>query len=178
MRRTAKILNFGIQYGMGIHAFSVSAGVSFDEAKRFIGEYKGDFIGLTAFLVNMKAQAHKKGYIETMWGRRRYLPELTSPNPGLRAAGERMAINMPIQGTAADIIKAAMVAIDKEISNKKDINMILQVHDELLFEIKKESVDKYTPLIKEIMEGVIDLGIPLIVDVKVGSNWGEMEAAK
>lgn len=178
MRRTAKILNFGIQYGMGIHSFSISAGVSLDEAKKFMGEYKSDFTGLTAFLINMKSQAYKKGYIETIWGRRRYLPELNSSNPGLRAAGERMAINMPIQGTAADIIKAAMIIIDKEISDKKDINMILQVHDELLFEVKKESVKKYISFIKKAMEKVMDLRPKLIVDVEIGPNWGEMEAVK
>ena len=175
MRRTAKILNFGVLYGMGARSFSAAAGVGQDEAQNFIEEYQADFAELTKFVEELKARAYSAGYAETVWGRRRLLPELASPNPGMRAAGERMAVNMPIQGTSADVIKSAMVGIDKEIAASKDIFMILQVHDELVFEVKKYKIDEYAPKIKKIMESVIELSVPLIVELETGPNWGQLE---
>lgn len=176
MRRKAKILNFGILYGMGASSFARSAGINRDQAADFIDEYHNDFPGLTKFIKELKEKAYSKGYSETLWGRRRYLPELTSGNPGLRAAGERMAINMPIQGTATgDIIKAAMVVIDKRFSKNEDIIMVLQVHDELVFEIKKEKVKEYTSFIKRAMEEVISLKVPIIVEIEAGPSWGELK---
>ncbi len=176
MRREAKTLNFGILYGMGARAFAQSSGVSFGEAQEFIHEYESDFAGLAKFMREMKEKARAHGYVETLWGRKRYMAELSSPNPGIRSAGERMAINMPIQGTAADIIKSAMVFLDNKIGNEKDIKMILQVHDELVFEVKKESAQKYAKIIKEGMENVVKLSVPIDAEVEVGDNWGELRA--
>ena len=176
MRREAKTLNFGILYGMGARAFSRSAGVSFSDAQEFIHEYESDFSGLAKFMREMREKAKAQGYVETMWGRKRHLPELSSQNPMLRSAGERMAINMPIQGTAADIIKSAMAGIQKRIGKEKDIKMILQVHDELVFEVKKESVKKYADVIREEMENAVKLSVPLDVEIETGENWGELRA--
>ena len=175
MRREAKTLNFGVLYGMGARAFSQSAGVSLGDAQEFIQEYESDFSGLAKFMREMREKAKSQGYMETLWGRKRFLNELNSPNPGIRSAGERMAINMPIQGTAADIIKSAMVLIDGKIGKEKDIKMILQVHDELVFEIKKESAQKYAKIIKEEMENAVKLSVPIDVGVEVGENWGELK---
>lgn len=174
MRREAKTLNFGILYGMGARAFAQSSGISFGDAQEFIHEYESDFAGLAKFMREMKEKARAQGYVETLWGRKRYMVELSSPNPGIRSAGERMAINMPIQGTAADIIKSAMVFLDNKIGKEKDIDMILQVHDELVFEVKKESAGKYAKIIKEGMENVVKLSVPIDVEVEVGDNWGSL----
>lgn len=175
MRRKAKVLNFGVLYGMGPRAFSQSAEIEFAEAKEFIERYQEDFSGLTTFLEETKEKAHEQGYVETVWGRKRFVPELRSKNPGLRAAGERMAINMPVQGTGADIIKAAMVTLDKEMRGADDAFMILQVHDELVFEIKRGAEETYVPMIRSHMMDVIDLAVPLEVDIAAGPNWGEMK---
>ncbi len=175
MRRQAKVLNFGVLYGMGPRAFSQAADIPFEQAKKFITAYKSEFEGLWTFLEETKARAYTQGYVETVWGRKRFLPELSSNNPGIQAAGERIAMNMPIQGTGADIIKAAMVEIDGHIRDNADVYMILQVHDELVFEVKRGVVDAYAPRIAERMTGVITLDVPLVVDVEVGPSWGEMK---
>ena len=122
-----------------------------------------------------KAQAHRDGFVQTLFGRKREIPEIKSTMPQLQAAGERMAINMPIQGTAADLIKMAMVKIYDEIKGNNDIRMLLQVHDELVFEIKKDLVPNITPKLKAIMENVHQFDVPIVVDVKVGDNWQEMK---
>lgn len=176
MRRTAKILNFGVLYGMGAASFAKAALIDRDRAGDFIDEYRADFAGLTKFLEELKEKAYAAGYAETIWGRRRPLPELASANPGIRAAGERMAINMPIQGTAADVIKAAMVKIDEKISGQRDVFLILQIHDELLFEVKKGQEEEWGREIKKIMEGVIDLVVPLEVNLEAGPSWGELKS--
>ncbi|MEK7628904.1 MAG: DNA polymerase [Patescibacteria group bacterium] len=174
MRREAKTLNFGVLYGMGPRAFSQSAGVSLSEAQEFIRGYEAGFSGLAKFIRDMKNKARAQGYVETLWGRKRFI-DLNSPNPMMRAAAEREAVNMPIQGTATgDIVKAAMVEIEKELGSKKDVKMILQVHDELVFEVKEESVDKYSKIIKNIMENIADIGVPLVAEVEVGKNWGDI----
>ncbi len=176
MRREAKALNFGILYGMGPKSFAQSTGMSLSEAKKFFEKYRQNFPSLIQFMEDMKRLGRSRGYVETMWGRRRYLDDLKSPNPMLRASAERMAINMPVQGTATgDVVKAAMVELDDKFLKNNDIKMILQVHDEIVFEVKKESVSKYVPIIRKIMEGVIDLPVPLEVEAEAGPNWGELE---
>ncbi len=176
MRSEAKALNFGIIYGMSVHGFAEATGVSREEARVFIEKYLLKFSGIDRFRGELMAEAKAKGYAQTIFGRRRLLPELKSPNFQVRAAAERMAINMPIQGTAADIIKLAMIAVDKKYGAEKDINLILQVHDELVFEVQKEKSDIYAKEIKSIMENVYMFKVPLVVSASRGENWGEMSA--
>ena len=175
MRRAAKALNFGIIYGMSTFGFAQSAGVSQDEAKKFIRKYFENYPQVAQFLEEVKISAHEKGYVETELGRRRYIPEINSQNLQLRSQAERMAINMPIQGLAADIIKLAMIETDKLIRKKyPDAKMVLQIHDELLFEVPERDAEKFTRDIKEKMENIYELSVSLAVDVKVGDNWGEI----
>lgn len=180
MRNAAKALNFGIIYGISSHGFSQATGMPREEAQDFIDRYLARFYGVSRFIEEAKESAQKKGYAETIFGRRRWLPELNSPNFQVRSAAERMAINMPIQGTAADIIKLAMIAIDKKYKGDKNINLILQVHDELVFEVKKENPPAggavYAEEIRKIMENVYMLKAPLKVSASIGENWGEMSA--
>lgn len=178
-RRAAKTLNFGILYGMGSQALAESTGMSRSDAKKFIDEYFRDFSGIKKFLDDTKKFVYENGYVETMFGRRRFIPEIFSSNWRVKREAERMAINMPIQGTATgDIIKIAMVKIDKwATENKLDnkVRMLLQVHDELVFEIQKEIFQKTYPKIKEIMENAAKLKVPIVVEVKSGPNWGEQK---
>lgn len=178
MRYAAKALNFGILYGMGPRAFAESAGVPYAEARRFMAEYFNDFPRIKRFMDTTLERARQTGYVETMLGRRRYLPEINSPNFRVRAEAERMAMNAPIQGTATgDIVKLAMIAVDRYFSSlKKDAGHILmQVHDELLCEIRIAEVNAHAMKIKKLMEEVYDIGVPLVVEVKSGPNWGEMK---
>lgn len=172
MRRAAKAINFGIIYGIGPRSLSESAGISYKEAVDFISRYFLLYQGVKNYLEETKALAYSLGYSETLFGRRRYFPEINSNIPYLRAMSERMAINHPVQGTAADIIKIAMIKINKEITDAK---MILQVHDELVFEIKKANFKETARRIKELMEYAVKLKVPIEVDGKVGENWGKME---
>jgi len=175
MRFAAKALNFGIIYGMGAQSFAESAGISKEKAKEFIIEYLNDFSGVAGYIKELQEEAKQKGYTTTLFGRRRYLPEINSPSPMLRAQAERIAVNMPIQGLEADIIKKAMIEIDNWIKNEKledEIKLLLQVHDELLFEAKNDSISKLTPKIVELMEGVIKLKVPILAEAKIGDNWG------
>lgn len=175
MRRAAKALNFGIIYGMSTFGFAQSAGVSQDEAKEFIRKYFENYPQIAQFLDEVKILAREYGYVETELGRRRYIPEINSSNAQLRAQAERMAINMPIQGLAADIIKLAMIEAEKLIREKyPDTRMILQIHDELLFESPERDAEKFARDIKKMMESVYELSVPLVVDVKIGDNWGEI----
>ncbi|MBI2635100.1 MAG: DNA polymerase I [Parcubacteria group bacterium] len=178
MRFAAKALNFGIIYGMGALSFAESAGVSREKAREFITEYLKDFSGIARYMEILKNKAKELGFTETLFGRRRYLPEIDSPNPMLRAQAERIAVNMPIQGLEADIIKKAMIEIDKWLRGNDNIRMILQVHDELLFEVKTGFVKEAAKKIVELMESVIKLKVPIIAEAKVGDNWGEMEPYK
>lgn len=177
LRRAAKTLNFGVLYGMGAGALAESTDMSRDEAQRFIEEYFHDFSGIREYIEKTKQFARDNGYVESLFGRRRYIPEIRASNPRVRAEAERMAVNMPIQATATgDIIKMAMIAVDAWIKKEKleqEVRLLLQVHDELVFEIKKEKVASLAPKIKEIMESAAELQVPLIVDVKSGPNWGE-----
>lgn len=177
LRRAAKTLNFGVLYGMGPRAFAESTGFSREQAKKFIDEYFRDFAGIHDYIERTKEFVAEHGYVETLFGRRRWIPEIHSPNWQLRREAERMAVNHPIQGTSTgDIIKLAMIAVDRWVKKEKledEARLLLQVHDELLFEIKASAVKKTAPRIKEIMENAVELKVPLVVDVKVGKNWGE-----
>jgi DNA polymerase-1 len=178
LRREAKTLNFGVLYGMGARAFAESSGISKEKAREFIEEYFRDFSGLRAFLEALKEHAKRYGYVETLFGRRRYIPELQSPYTRMRLDGERMAINMPIQGTEADIMKLAMIEIEKLVlrsSSPNDICLIAQVHDELIFEVKKGTEEAIVPRIKGIMEGIVKLKVPVIIDTHVGDSWGALK---
>ncbi|MBI2674478.1 MAG: DNA polymerase I [Candidatus Yanofskybacteria bacterium] len=181
MRRDAKVLNFGILYGMGILGFQRASGVSRDKAREFIDRYMREFSGIAKYMNEMKIKARKEGYVSTIFGRRRWFPEIKSSMPQVISQAERMAINMPIQGTAADLMKLAMIKIFEHLHNsdsRDNAFLLLQVHDELLFEIKDHLVDKISTSIKEIMENIWELHVPLIVDVKLGLNWSEMEKIK
>jgi DNA polymerase-1 len=175
MRRRAKALNFGIIYGMSVFGFSESADVSREEAKKFINEYMLRFQGVAQYMREMKEKAKKDGFVETLLGRRRYIPEINSPNFQVSQAAERMAINMPIQGLAADIMKLSMIAAQKVVEKfSGQVRMILQVHDELIFEVKENIANTFAREVKQVMEQVYKLRVPLIVDIKIGDNWGEL----
>lgn len=170
MRFRAKALNFGILYGMGAPGFAKSAEISRDEAQSFIDSYFTKFPAINDYIERTKDFARKNGYVATMLGRKRFLPEINSKTPHLRAQAERMAINHPIQGTNADIIKMAMV----EVHGK--YQMLLQIHDELLFEIADGKIEETYPEIKATMENIYKLTVPLRVEVAVGPSWGELKS--
>ncbi|NQU82659.1 MAG: hypothetical protein HQ539_01800, partial [Parcubacteria group bacterium] len=174
-RNIAKSLNFGVLYGMGAYGFAERTGVSNDEARAFIEQYFLDFKGITNFVEKSIADTRKNGFSETMFGRKRFLPEINSRDPRLRAQAERMARNFPAQGTSADIMKMAMVALDKKKVFNNDCRMLLQIHDELLFEVKKEKAEKVSKEIKKIMQGVVKLEVPMIVDIAIGKSWGDLK---
>jgi DNA polymerase-1 len=176
IRRTAKEVNFGVLYGMGASGLAQRQGISRERAQSFIDMYFSAYHELSEWLEMTKALARQQGYIETLFGRRRYLPELNASNPMLRAAAERMAINMPIQGTQADLIKLAMIRVDALLPKvSADARMILQVHDELVFEVPEKDVEKVAAMVKREMQNVYTLSVPIVVDVEVGRNWGETE---
>ncbi len=175
-RRAAKAVNFGIIYGMGPRALSRNIGVTFEEAKAFIEKYFAAFPAVRAYLDESLQRAKKEGYAVSLFGRRRLLPDLNSGMQMLRAAAERMAVNMPLQGSAADIIKKAMVEAHEWLGGRNDARLLLQVHDELLLEVELSAVNEVAEAIKNIMEHVVKLDVPLNVDVEVGSNWRDLEA--
>ncbi len=175
MRRFAKVVNFGILYGMSDYGLAVRSELSRKEAAPIIEQYFAKYPGIQKYLDETKQQAKKKGYAETLLGRRRYIPELNAANAQVRSAGERMAINMPIQGTAADIIKLAMVRMQVRLDRLNlRSKMILQVHDELLFEVPKDESDTVKSLAREIMPGAMQLSVPLKIDLKAATRWGDM----
>lgn len=175
-RRAAKAINFGILYGMGPRNLARSTGLSMDEAKNFIDRYFQIHHAIKEYIDQTKIKAHQEGYVETLFGRKRYLPELSSGVPMMVAAAERMAINMPVQGTEADVVKLAMIAVDKWLHEEKiGAEQLLQVHDELVLEVDEDLAKTFAPKLKEIMESVATLEVPLTVDVKVGKNWEEMQ---
>jgi len=177
MRNAAKALNFGILYGMGYRSFAETAGVDSKTAKLFIEEYFKDFSGIADFIQKTKENARRRGFADTLLGRRRRLLDIKSTNAFLRSSAERMAQNMPIQGLQADIIKIAMIMIDREILKDKEngARMLLQIHDELVFEIRDNLIDSLCPEIKRIMELCYTLKVPIIVNVKTGNNLGQMK---
>jgi len=180
MRRRAKVINFGILYGMGVTALQQSLGTNRKEAQEFYNQYFEAFPRLSAFMDETIAKASKLGYTETLFGRRRYFDGIKSPIPFVKAAAERMALNAPFQGTAADLFKIAMLRVDEYLQKDKKGYLLLQVHDELVFEVEEKAVKEVAEKLKELMEGVIPEkelnGIPIIVDGKAGPNWGEMRA--
>ncbi len=171
MRYAAKTLNFGVIYGMGPQAFARSAGLSFERARQFIDEYFNDFSGVKLWQDKLIEKAKQTGYVENLNGRKRWLPYIASYSERYAAEARRMAINMPIQGLAADIIKLAMVAVKKEMP---DIGLILSIHDELVFEVPDAMLKEVLARVKEIMEGVYKLSVPLKADVATGKSWGEI----
>jgi DNA polymerase-1 len=176
MRRRAKVMNFGVMYGMGSFGLAQAAGVSREEAARFIAGYFEKFSGMAAYLERVKTMAQSCGYVETALGRRRYIAEINSPNQTLAKAAERMAVNMPIQGLEADIVKLAMLAASDLLRERYDgaAFLLLQVHDELIFEVREDKAADFVRDIKHSMESVYALRVPLLVAVRTGRNWGEI----
>jgi DNA polymerase-1 len=181
MRRKAKVINFGIMYGMGVNALKVNLNSTREEAQLFLNNYFEKFSGLASYLENVKIEAKEKGYTETLFGRRRYFEGLRSKLPFVRAMAERMAINAPIQGTEADIVKLAMVKVNELLVKEKledRVKITLQVHDELVFEVDEKIIDSISEKIKKTMETLVLLektkGVVLKADVSVGENWKEM----
>ncbi len=182
MRRQAKVINFGILYGMGVNALRANLGTDRATAQTFYNEYFKNYSGLAWYLDKVKADVARVGYTETFFGRRRYFPGIKSSLPFIKAMAERMAINAPIQGTEADIVKLAMIKADEYIKKNKlenDVRLLLQVHDELVYEVKKGSEEKVALAIKKIMENIIDpketSGVVCQAEYSIGDNWGEME---
>jgi len=176
MRYSAKAINFGILYGQGPHGLSQGAGISYTEARDFINRYLEVYPGIKKMMAKFIKDAEKNAYAETLFKRRRPLPELTSDIAMMRKAAERMAINMPIQGTAADMIKQAMLNIDHYLSGKEnDIQLLIQVHDELIFEVKTDKLEEYTEALKHLMAEALPLSIPVLVGVSWGNNWGDLK---
>ncbi len=172
-RSHAKSVNYGIIYGLSAHGLSQQTGLSRSESKKLIDTYFETYPTLKKYIAEQVDKVRKKGYAETILGRRRYLRDIDSRNAIVRAAAERNAVNAPLQGSAADIIKKAMIEIQKDLKNKFKTKMLLQVHDELIFESPEEEVDSVKKLIKEKMENVVSLDVPLTVDIGVGNNWYE-----
>ncbi|MDD5396909.1 MAG: DNA polymerase I [Candidatus Moranbacteria bacterium] len=174
MRSSAKALSFGVIYGISSFGFSQSAGISRQDAQRFIDAYMDNFSGVASYMKETREFARTNGYVQTLFGRRRNLHEINSPNFQVAAGAERMAINMPIQGLTADIVKLAMINSYAAFCDDEDIRMILQIHDEIILEVKEEKAQQTADRLKTIMENVHPLRVPLIVDVKIGDNWGEI----
>jgi DNA polymerase-1 len=183
MRRKAKVINFGILYGMGVNALRANLGpeTGREEAQHFLNAYFNTFTRLAEYLEETKQAARDTGFTETLFGRRRHFPGIRSNAPFIRAQAERMAINAPIQGTAADVMRVAMNRVYEylEKAGKLDqVRILLQVHDELVFEIKNEMVETEIPVLTALMEGVLEgketYGVPIKVDVAVGPNWADM----
>ncbi|MDD5416312.1 MAG: DNA polymerase [Candidatus Daviesbacteria bacterium] len=193
-RMVAKTMNFATLYGQGPHALSRQLGVKYEVARQYIEEYFEQFPKVREWMQKTLAFGYENGYIETLWGRKRYIPELRAENRMIKSAGERAAVNHPVQGTAADMIKKAMVEIEKELSaisyqlseslkadkspkatDTESCRLILQVHDELLFECNPKRVNEVARMVKEKMENALKLSVPVLVDLKTGKNWGEMK---
>ena len=176
MRRIAKVLNFGVIYGLSAHGIMQQTGFSRDRGREFIDTYFSSYPGISDYLERVKAQARADQYVETLMGRRRYLADINSPNFNTRGGAERMAINMPIQGTAADIMKLAMVRVQRRLdAEEMQTKMLLQVHDELVFETPRDELDALKDLVFDEMPAAMDLDVTLKVDAKWADNWGDME---
>ena len=176
MRRLAKTVNFGVIYGMSDYGLEQATELSRQEAAQFITAYFEKHPGIKDYLESTKEQARRSGYVQTILGRKRFIPEINSANRQVREAAERMAINMPVQGTSADIIKVAMINLDREMNQQKlKSKMLLQVHDELIFEVPQEEMEIMRQMVPQVMSTALELSVPLKVDVKTGTNWGEMK---
>ncbi|AXB04906.1 DNA polymerase I [Aeromonas caviae] len=175
MRRSAKAINFGLIYGMSAFGLAKQLGIGRAEAQKYMDLYFERYPGVLEYMERTRQQADAQGYVETLFGRRLYLPDIKSRNAGLRKAAERAAINAPMQGTAADIIKRAMINVDGWIRGIEDesIRMLMQVHDELVFEIREEKLEEYIAIIKEKMSAAAELHVPLLVEAGTGDNWDQ-----
>ena len=172
MRRQAKAVNFGIVYGISDYGLSQNLGISRKEAQEFIDKYFAIYPDVQQYMKDIVQEAKLKGYVTTLLNRRRYIPEITSKNFNVRKFGERLAMNTPIQGSAADIIKKAMIEMaDRLKSENMQARMLLQVHDELIFEAPEEEIEKLKVIVPEVMEHTIELKVPLKVDVAYGETW-------
>ncbi len=175
-RRIAKMVNFGIMYGISPFGLARELQIDYEKAKEIIERYFEEFPRVKLWIGDTLREAYEKGFVETLGGFRRYVLELKSNNRIIRGAGERIAVNSPIQGTAADIIKEAMVKLNEELRIKNlETKMILQVHDELVFEVPEKELKEVAPMVKSVMETAFPLSVPLVVDLKIGKNWGEMK---
>ena len=178
-RRKAKAINFGIIYGISAFGLANQIGVTREEARAFMDTYFKRFPGIRNYMETTKEFCRKKGYVETLFGRRCHVRSINDKNPNLRAFGERAAINAPLQGSAADIIRRAMIRMPEELkkANLPNVKMLLQVHDELIFETPEQDLDEAIPVIKKVMEGAhlpaIALDIPLTVDCGFGDSWDQ-----
>src|SRR6185437_1578697 len=169
MRRAAKVINFGILYGMSPHGLSVATGMTFEQAATFIDKYKAVRKPLFDYIERVREQVRQQGYVESLLGRRRPSPDIHSSNFAVRQAAERAAINMPIQGTEADLMKLAMIQVDKLLREQHNhCDMLLQIHDSILVECPEEVADRIAQLLKDEMENVYDLPVKLTVDTTIG----------
>lgn len=173
-RRSAKAINFGLIYGMSAFGLAKQLGIERKAAQEYVDRYFERYPGVREFMERIREDARDKGYVETLFGRRLHLPEINARNGQRRAAAERTAINAPMQGTAADIIKRAMLKVDAWVKDEGDsLRMIMQVHDELVFEVRQGEVERLSATIREHMEAAAELKVPLVVDVGVGENWDQ-----
>ncbi|MBL8299885.1 MAG: DNA polymerase I [Rhodanobacteraceae bacterium] len=172
-RRAAKAINFGLMYGMGAFGLARQLGIARNEANDYIARYFARYPGVRQFMDDIREQAHRDGYVETVFGRRLYLDDIRARNPNLRAGAERAAINAPMQGTAADIIKRAMIAVDAWLGDRTDARMLMQVHDELVLEVREEVIDEVSTGLRGRMSTAAELAVPLVVDIGTGANWDE-----
>jgi DNA polymerase-1 len=172
----AKVINFGVIYGLSPFGLAQNLNIDQKEAARFIAKYFERYRGVKDFLDRQIAETRKTGITKTLFGRIRQIPEINSPQPNLRNFAERTAMNTPMQGAAADLIKLAMIELDRRLPKEKlKSRMILQVHDELLFEGPEAEIPKLTKIVKGVMEGAHEFKVPILVDTKVGPNWRDMK---
>jgi DNA polymerase-1 len=173
-RRSAKAVNFGLIYGMSAFGLARQLGIDRGAAQKYVDLYFERYPGVKAFMDRIRAQAREQGYVETVRGRRLYLPDIRSKNRNLQQYAERSAINAPMQGTAADIIKLAMLRVERECAARKlPARLIMQVHDELVLEVAEDAVEDTIAMLREQMSGAETLKVPLKVDIGVGANWDQ-----
>jgi DNA polymerase-1 len=174
-RNRAKAVNFGIVYGISAFGLAAQLGIPQQEARAYIDRYFARYEGVKAFIEKTLADTRRTGSVRTMFGRVRPIPDIESRNPNQRGFAERTAVNTPLQGTAADLIKLAMIALDRELTDRKlKTRMVLQVHDELLFEVPADETAEVEELVRAEMEGVVKLDVPLVADLGFGENWRDL----
>jgi DNA polymerase I len=175
-RNRAKAVNFGIVYGISAFGLAAQLGIPQAEAKAYIDRYFARYAGVRAFIEKTLEQTRRDGFVRTLFGRLRPIPDIESRNPNQRGFAERTAVNTPLQGTAADLIKLAMIALDRKLSERGlKTRMVLQVHDELLFEVPIEETDEVGELVRAEMEGVVKLSVPLVAGLGFGPNWRDLK---
>ncbi|MEY4717858.1 MAG: hypothetical protein RL563_476, partial [Pseudomonadota bacterium] len=174
LRRSAKAINFGLIYGMSAFGLAQQLGLPRNQAQAYIDLYFSRYPGVRQYMDDIREQARRQGYVETLFGRRLYLPDINARNVAQRQYAERTAINAPMQGTAADIIKRAMIACDRWLQDSgAEVKMIMQVHDELVFEVAESELETAGAKLKQIMSSAAELAVPLLVEVGAGNNWDE-----